>query len=105
MENKIKSYILALLTLSATFLFAADFETTKFGAKAGKDGINTAAGQAAISAEKWKQTGTVSPAVTPNDPGLVGADDAQSIQNAVDARLRFARRSCSRCRTQPSTTP
>ena len=35
MENKIKSYVLALLTLSATSLFAADFETTKFGAKAG----------------------------------------------------------------------
>ena len=48
MENKIKSFSLALLALSATSLFAADFEITSFGAKAG--GLNTAAIQAAIDA-------------------------------------------------------
>ena len=50
MENKIKSFSLALLALSATSLCAADFEITSFGAKAGEGGLNTAAIQAAIDA-------------------------------------------------------
>ena len=70
MENKIKSFSLALLALSATSLFAADFEITSFGAKAG--GLNTAAIQAAIDAAAKDGGRVVVPAGVP-PPGRMNS--------------------------------
>ena len=54
MENKVKSFSLALLALSMSALFADDFDITRFGAKEGGVVLSTAAVQAAIDAAAEK---------------------------------------------------